>query len=126
MVVRPACPNAACTFSKSTSTAPFRRAIALYNYFVIVIRVRYGESNTWLENRVLNHVEDVSMLTRVKGTSTPRYIIRRVHYKERVEKTRWDDCIRMQPYYKRNGIWRSGTSQHNHVLGSDPQSRSID
>ena len=53
MVVRPACPNTACTFSKSTSTAPFRMAIALYNYFVIVIRVRYGELNLWLENRVL-------------------------------------------------------------------------
>ena len=68
----------------------------------------------------LNHVVDVSMLTRVKGTSTPGYIIRRAHYKERIEKTRWDDYIRMQPYYC------CGTSQQCHVLGSDPQSRSID
>ena len=49
---------------------------------VIVIRVRCGELNSRLKSGIPNHVIDVS---RVKGTSTSRYIRRRAYYRERIE-----------------------------------------
>ncbi len=71
---------------------------------VIILRVRYGVLNPWWKIRVPNHVLDVSMLTRVNGTSTSGTFKDELTLEKELKRTRWDICIRIQPYYTRSGI----------------------